>query len=94
MPALFDGIRYHGLERCADAVYGAPSMKCIFEVLLDEAKTEHVGYINADMIFVLTCKYEFRPSLPGWTIFFFLNRTPSTFDTFSRSSALGQRRVV
>jgi len=39
-------------------------MKCIFQVLLDEAKTEHVGYNSADMIFVLTCKYEFRPSLP------------------------------
>ena len=50
VPASFDGIRCHGLERCADAVYGAPSMKCIFQILLDEAKTEHVGYINGDMI--------------------------------------------
>ena len=37
-------------ERCVDPIYRAPSMKCVFQTLLDATRTKHVGYINGDII--------------------------------------------
>ena len=50
IPSTYAGARCFGLERCVDPIYRAPSMKCVFQTLLDATRTKHVGYINGDII--------------------------------------------
>mgnify|MGYP001160823889 FL=1 len=50
VPSTYAGARCFGLERCVDPIYRAPSMKCVFQTLLDATRTKHVGYINGDII--------------------------------------------
>jgi hypothetical protein len=50
IPSTYAGARCFGLEGCVDPIYLAPSMKCVFQTLLDATRTKHVGYINVDIV--------------------------------------------
>jgi len=50
VPSTHAGVRCFGLAPCVDPIYRAPTMKCIFQTLLDATQTKHVGYINGDIL--------------------------------------------